>query len=363
MKIARAALVVTFLAAAALAQSEPGVQRFEITGPLNPGAVAVDAQGTAWVAGGSSLLRVQNGVVTAITAPHSMYGDVLVTGMHVWTVGDRHVQRYDIAAGTFTTIFTAAEPFPRRISRIVAGPDGNVWFSHGNQLHRVLPNGQSTAFPIAFPYISDIAVSGPAIWLAGVENIAGFGGVPRLIRFDPFTGTSQQLPLARPVSLLAALPDGGVAAALRFGSENTVFRLDANGTVISTVAGPARIANLRADGNGVLWMLGELDRLYRLSGRTLTTYVIATNATCPTTRFGLAIAANGRVWLTQPSPDAGSACAPNFGTARMYVIVANPAELIAVSESHVAEHDIPALSPVALALLAATLAAVALIRS
>jgi virginiamycin B lyase len=133
---------------------------------------------------------------------------------------------------------------------ICAGPDGNVWFTVGNQVGRITPAGVVTRFdlPTANAGPGDI-VAGPDGNLWFLEQTAG-----RLGRVGP-AGAVTELPVpgAGVGRSLIVGPDG----ALWFGS---IWRVSLSGAFTQYPVSPASPNWLASGSDGNLWFVEEFQR-------------------------------------------------------------------------------------------------------
>lgn len=68
------------------------------------------------------------------------------------------------------------------IEYLTAGPDGNVWFTHGRKIGRITPEGRVTRFPARIPVDAEVEslAAGPdgALWLTAVPGDLDAGPLP-----------------------------------------------------------------------------------------------------------------------------------------------------------------------------------------
>lgn len=229
------------------------------TGP--PRSLVVGPDDNLWFTGDEAIGRMTTaGVVTAFSAglsPEAGLGEIIVgPDGNLWFTENGWISNPEKALGRITpageiTEFPTTDPElegPGRspISNLVAGPDGNIWFTLWEAIGRMTTTGQMTHFsagvdqegePITLGSASDI-VAGPGdsdIWLAG--NTAGDfekGAIGRIAPVGP-AGVSPKptlAVLAKGSGSVASTP-GGIACGSTCAGEF------ASGTAVTLTATPA----------------------------------------------------------------------------------------------------------------------------
>jgi len=192
-------------------------------------------------------------------------------------------------------------PCPTAQSRpytIVAGPDGNLWFtqSNGNNIARITPAGVITEFPVP------TAQSGPyGICVGGDGNIwftERFGN--RIARFTIATQTFREFDLPTPFAQpweIALGPSGN----LWFTEEdvNQIGRITPTGTIREFVP-PACCfpTGITAGSDGRMWFTLEIgDQIGRVeSNGTMTMFTIPNVQVLP---WDIAPGPDGALWFTE----------------------------------------------------------------
>ena len=183
---------------------------------------------------------------------------------------------------------TTGSLFPQDI---VAGPDGNLWFStFQSYLGRISPfDGSVSLVPIPVGATRLAVARDRHIWMATSSGVA---------RFSPRRGTFEEIPipaLGAPVDITVG-PDGNIwalaftnVARVTLRGEVTLFPLPSTPFSSSSdriVAGP--------DGN--LWYTAGVQLIHRL---TLTGVVTDFSVPSSGTIFGLAAGPDDAIWFTQ----------------------------------------------------------------
>ncbi|HVZ87306.1 MAG TPA: hypothetical protein VHG72_10065 [Polyangia bacterium] len=154
-----------------------------------------------WFGTGTGVARLspRTGDVVQIPIPALGFFADLAAGPDdaVWVLGAESLVR--VAIDGSTTVFPIPDEFGSSGDRLVAGPDGNLWFSRGADsapsFYRVTRRGVITAFPVATQGgIEGLAV-GPdrAIWYTQGGGLPGENAIGR-IAMDGVTSTVVQLP-------------------------------------------------------------------------------------------------------------------------------------------------------------------------
>lgn len=163
--------------------------------------IAFGPDGNIWFGTDTGVARLtrRHDVVREIPIPGLGFVADIAAGPDgtMWALGFQNIAR--IAADGRTTLFPVPDNFASSGDRLVAGPDGNLWFARGPisalALYRVTRRGAITSFPVTTPgQIFDLAV-GPdgTIWYTQGGGLPNQNRIGR-ITADGLTSTIVQLP-------------------------------------------------------------------------------------------------------------------------------------------------------------------------
>jgi streptogramin lyase len=150
------------------------------TGSAYPGIdalISTSASSSLWVsAQGTAAAVLQLSPLGQIQRSFSVpEGSILaaVTSSYLWTSGTR-IGRIDLATGVYRSF---AIPAPSKFNRypdpsvggMTVGPDGNIWFTYGEQLGRVTPAGQVTLITPSLGDLQNIVSNAGKLWVTATQ--------------------------------------------------------------------------------------------------------------------------------------------------------------------------------------------------
>jgi virginiamycin B lyase len=277
-----------------------------------PQAIVTGPDGYLWVTEviKKKLLRVSpTGTITEFSVPGMGVG--VLQGIaaggdgNLWfTSREENAIRRATPDGQFTGTFsipsksTMAKSFtpgswPRTI---IAGPDGNLWFSEmaANKIGRITPQGKITEFEVPTKESQPYGIAFDKAGKAWFTEAAG----DKVGRLDPATGKIDEFKLPSNKALprdMAAGPDGSL-----WFSENTIDKLgrvNSSGEIkefdLPKGSRPVGVA-VTADGNAWYAGFGTGDIGRVTPEGQVTTFPIATPKAQP---FGMTIGPDGNVWF------------------------------------------------------------------
>ena len=375
---ALALTILATLAAGALGQLPPGVERVEFPRPAEADALVFAPDGTAWAGSYSEgdLFRRPPGGAIAFVLHLPFWGGVYDMaagpGGLVW-VGARHyLARLEPGSGNVTrwTDF-------RDVKHVLALADGSVWFVSGEAsnikvVHMAADGGIVASFPMTFLAAAATLAPDDALWLVGQTDPAA---PPVALRITDSGFDS------RPVPTLGSLHFAGGTVWL-VGYDGTLVRLGADMV--------ARSSFTIRDGDGFLSARATSDpadnvwiRATYLEGNSTFMRLLRVAPDGTLTRFAplpglprndcnspnpgdIAVAPDGRIATTDWYPGVGffgfNPCSSDPITqARSFLTTIDPALLAVAATSHHGE-PIPALGALQLLLLAVLLTFIAVFR-
>jgi streptogramin lyase len=172
------------------------------TDPLAPCAVAAGPDGNLWFSAAAMIAKVTTrGAITAFPGAHALCGIAAGSDGNLWFP---EATKYQLAIGRITPGGLVTHyPLPPNTSAydvnsdITAGPDGNLWFTYTNRLFcsicggnqvvasaimMITPAGKAVAYPLAVKAAPVKIVAGPDgnLWFteaAGIGKISTAGNV------------------------------------------------------------------------------------------------------------------------------------------------------------------------------------------
>ena len=375
---ALALTILATLAAAALGQLPPGVERVEFPRPAEADALVFAPDGTAWAGSyseGDLFRRPPGGAIEFVLhLPFwgGVYDMAAGPGGLVW-VGARHyLALLDPGSGNVTrwTDF-------RDVKHVLALADGSVWLVSGDGsnirvVHMAADGSILASFPMTFLAAAANLAPDDALWLVGQTDPAA---PPAALRVTDSGFDS------RPVPTLGSLHFAGGTVWL-VGHDGTLVRLGADMV--------ARSSLTIRDGNGFLSARATSDpadnvwiRATYLEGNSVVMRLVRVTPDGTLTRFAalpglprndcnspnpgdIAVTPDGRIATTDWYPSVGffgfNPCSSDPITqARSFLTTIDPALLPVAATSHHGE-PIPALGALQLLVLAVLLTFVAVYR-
>lgn len=146
------------------------IKEFALPSPFfgTPGNITGGPDGNVWFTSQGAVWRVSTANETLTKFPIDLNGGSAALGSggdgNLWLAGSRFVgpTKSDLILRISPAGVTAAFPMPSLPvgppsstdgfdDRLIAGPDGNVWFTYGNNIGRITPAGKITLYPVPTP--------------------------------------------------------------------------------------------------------------------------------------------------------------------------------------------------------------------